>query len=50
MNFVNFSFRFIDGSFGDVLDQERPLELGDIMPLDKKSYDKMRPPNFKGFC
>ncbi len=41
-------------SLGEIPDHERPLELGDIMPLDKKSYDKMRPPKFKGkslvFC
>ncbi len=25
-----------------------PLELSDIMPLATKTYDKMRPPKFKG--
>ena len=28
--------------------RERPLELGDIMPEDKRLYDKMRPPKYKG--
>ncbi len=25
-----------------------PIELGDIMPEQKKQYDKMRPPKYKG--
>jgi len=41
-------FRLTVSSLGQIPDQESPLELGDIMPLDKKSYDKMRPPKFKG--
>ena len=28
--------------------RDRPLELGDIMPEDKRLYDKMRPPKYKG--
>lgn len=44
-----FSFRLMTCAMGEVTDQqERPLELGDIMPLDRKSYDKMRPPKYKG--
>ena len=27
---------------------EQPLELSDIMPLASKTYDKMRPPKYKG--
>jgi len=27
--------------------EQQPLEISDIMPLAKKSYDKMRPPKFK---
>jgi len=30
------------------LDVDQPLELSDIMPTDKKHYDKMRPPKYKG--
>ena len=34
--------------------RDRPLELGDIMPEDRRLYDKMRPPKYKGkniiFC
>jgi len=30
------------------LDVDQPLELSDIMPMDKKHYDKMRPPKYKG--
>ena len=28
--------------------RDRPLELADIMPEDKRLYDKMRPPKYKG--
>ena len=28
--------------------RDRPLELGDIMPEDRRLYDKMRPPKYKG--
>ena len=28
--------------------RDRPLELADIMPEDKRLYDKMRPPKVKG--
>ena len=28
--------------------EDKPLELGDIMPENRKLYDKMRPPKFKG--
>jgi len=31
-----------------ISDLDKPLELGDIMPLDKRQYDKMRPPKYKG--
>ena len=27
---------------------DNPLELGDIMPQNRKLYDKMRPPKYKG--
>ena len=27
---------------------DNPLELGDIMPQNRKFYDKMRPPKYKG--
>jgi hypothetical protein len=27
---------------------DHPLELADIMPLATKTYDKMRPPKYKG--
>ena len=27
---------------------DTPLELSDIMPLASKTYDKMRPPKYKG--
>ncbi len=27
---------------------DNPLELGDIMPSNRKLYDKMRPPKYKG--
>ena len=27
---------------------QHPLELSDIMPLAKKTYDKMRPPKYQG--
>ena len=29
-------------------DYDFPLELGDIMPQNRKLYDKMRPPKYKG--
>jgi hypothetical protein len=28
--------------------RDRPLELADIMPVEKRMYDKMRPPKYKG--
>ena len=28
--------------------EDKPLELGDIMPENRKVYDKMRPPKFEG--
>ena len=28
--------------------RNRPLELADIMPEDRRMYDKMRPPKYKG--
>ena len=32
----------------DVGDMDKPLELGDIMPQNRRHYDKMRPPKFQG--
>ena len=28
--------------------RDRPLELGDIMPEDRRLYDKTRPPKYRG--
>ena len=28
--------------------RDHPLELSDIMPFPQKTYDKMRPPKYKG--
>lgn len=41
---------FLSASFTAIMaqDGERPLKLSDIMPTDKKLYDKMRPPKFQG--
>ncbi len=32
----------------EAIDAEYPLQLGDIMPNDRRLYDKMRPPKYKG--
>ena len=32
----------------EINELDRPLELGDIMPEDRRLYDKMRPPKYKG--
>ncbi|XP_059090435.1 glycine receptor subunit alpha-4-like [Tigriopus californicus] len=36
------------GNANEGSDLDNPLELGDIMPQNRKLYDKMRPPKYKG--
>lgn len=42
------SYRLLSCVLGEVSHVEQPLELSDIMPLASKTYDKMRPPKYKG--
>ena len=49
--YTPFFFSLMTYAVAEISEQQirdRPLELGDIMPEDRRLYDKMRPPKYKG--
>ena len=54
MNLIYIYFRLLSCVLGEAShgkqqeSRDHPLELSDIMPFPQKTYDKMRPPKYKG--